>query len=60
MKKSVPKEVLAYLREIGSKGGKNRADNSTPAQRKKWASLGAKFGKLGGRPKNKKAKGGTK
>jgi len=59
----VDKDVREYLAQIGSRGGKNRAKNNSPAQLRKWAKLGAKYGKKGGRPKGSKSKpkkGGTK
>jgi hypothetical protein len=52
--------IREYLKEIGSQGGKARARNNTKAQLRKWASLGGKYGHLGGRPKGSKKKGGTK
>jgi hypothetical protein len=53
MKKSEAAQLLGRL------GGNARAKNSTPAQRRKWAKKGAKFGKLGGRPKGTKNKKGS-
>jgi hypothetical protein len=39
------------LRTIGAVGGSNRASKYSKKQLSEWARLGAKFGKLGGRPK---------
>lgn len=37
-----PSEISKYLREIGSKGGKARAKNLTPAKRREIALKAAK------------------
>ena len=46
------------LKAIGSIGGSNRAKKYSKKQLSDWARLGAKSGKLGGRPKKSTAKKG--
>jgi hypothetical protein len=49
-------QLLEAMRIMGARGGNARAKNNSPEQLREWASLGAKFGKLGGRPKGSKNK----
>lgn len=55
IREQIREEMREYLRAIGAKGGQARAKNNSPAQLRKWAKKGKKYGKRGGRPpKNRK------
>lgn len=50
--------VSEAARLLGKRGGQKTLEKYGPDQLKKWGERGAKFGKLGGRPrKSKQTKG---
>ncbi len=39
MENKIPKNVSQYMKEIGSRGGKNRVKNNPPEKLKEWGAM---------------------